>query len=114
MEMRRRGARSTQFGPPRADGSRPYSVQVPMQRVLAEKFHTSEEPIGLLYPGKRLDPTGTVITVPNVATGRPDRQVFKIAIDKQVKAIRAFGANDELIGFYPASGAASFGLMWAE
>jgi peptidoglycan hydrolase-like protein with peptidoglycan-binding domain len=39
--------------------------------LLAEKFHTSEELINLLNPGKAVDRAGTVITVPNVADGRP-------------------------------------------
>jgi lipoprotein-anchoring transpeptidase ErfK/SrfK len=71
--------------------------------LLAEKFHTSEELIKLLNPGKTVDRAGTVITVPNVADGRPARHVFRIEVDKPVKAVRAFGRNDELVAFYPAS-----------
>jgi lipoprotein-anchoring transpeptidase ErfK/SrfK len=72
-------------------------------QLLAEKFHTSEEMIKLLNRGKRLDSAGTVIIVPNVADGRPDGQVFRIEVDKPAKLVRAFGRNDELIAFYPAS-----------
>jgi lipoprotein-anchoring transpeptidase ErfK/SrfK len=72
-------------------------------QLLAEKFHTSEEMIKLLNRGKPLDAAGTVIIVPNVADGRPDGQVFKIEVDKPAKVVRAFGRNDELIAFYPAS-----------
>jgi len=72
-------------------------------QLLAEKFHTSEQLIKRLNPGKTLDRAGTVITVPNVADGRPDGQVFKIEIDKSAKVVRAFGRNDELVAFYPAS-----------
>lgn len=72
-------------------------------QLLAEKFHTSEETIRLLNPGKAVDRAGTIITVPNVAGGRPDGQVFKIEVDKPAKVVRAFGRNDELIAFYPAS-----------
>ena len=72
-------------------------------QLLAEKFHTSEETIKLLNPGKAVDRAGTVITVPNVAGGRPDGQVFKVEVDKPAKVVRAFGRNDELIAFYPAS-----------
>ncbi len=72
-------------------------------QLLAEKFHTSEELIKLLNPGKTLDRAGTVITVPNVADGRPNGQVFKIEVDKPAKVIRAFGRSDELVAFYPAS-----------
>jgi lipoprotein-anchoring transpeptidase ErfK/SrfK len=72
-------------------------------QLLAEKFHTSEETIKLLNRGKTLDRAGTVIIVPSVADGRPDGQVFKVEVDKSAKVVRAFGRNDELIAFYPAS-----------
>jgi len=72
-------------------------------QLLAEKFHTNEEVIKQLNPGKALDRAGTVITVPNVADGRPDGQAFKIEVDKPAKVIRALGRRDELVAFYPAS-----------
>ncbi len=72
-------------------------------QLLAEKFHTTEELIKLLNPGKTLDRTGTVITVPNVADGRPDGPVFKIEVDKPAKVIRALGRSNELVALYPAS-----------
>jgi lipoprotein-anchoring transpeptidase ErfK/SrfK len=72
-------------------------------QLLAEKFHTNEELIKLLNPGKALDRAGTVITVPNVADGRPDGQVFRLEVDKPGKVIRALGRHDELVAFYPAS-----------
>ena len=72
-------------------------------QLLAEKFHTSEELIKLLNPGKTLDRAGTVITVPNVADGRPDGQILKIEVNKPAKVIRALGRSDELVAFYPAS-----------
>ena len=71
--------------------------------LLAEKFHTSEELIKQLNPDKTVDRAGTVITVPNVADGRPDGQVFRIEVDKPAKAVRAFGRNNEVVAFYPAS-----------
>src|SRR5262245_50698916 len=71
--------------------------------LLAEKFHTSEELIKLLNPGKTVDRAGMVITVPNVAGGRPDGRVFRIEVDKPARAVRAFGRNDEVVAFYPAS-----------
>ena len=72
-------------------------------QLLAEKFHTSEEFIKQLNPGRTLDRAGTVITVPNVVDARPEGQVFRIEVDKPVKVVRAFGRNDELVAFYPAS-----------
>ena len=71
--------------------------------LLAEKFHTSEEVIALLNPGKTVDRTGMVITVPNVVGGRPAGQVFRIEVDKPAGAVRALGRHDELVAFYPAS-----------
>src|SRR6266436_6073392 len=71
--------------------------------LLAEKFHISEELIKLLNPGKTVDRAGTVITVPNVADGRPAGRVFRIEVDKPANAVRAFGRHDELVAFYPAS-----------
>jgi lipoprotein-anchoring transpeptidase ErfK/SrfK len=71
--------------------------------LLAEKFHTSEELIKLINPGKTVDRAGTVISVPNVADGRPAGQVLRIEVDKPAKAVRAFGRNDEMVAFYPAS-----------
>ena len=72
-------------------------------QLLAEKFHTSEELIKQLNPGKTLDRAGIVITVPNVVDARPEGQVLRIEVDKPAKVVRAFGRNDELVAFYPAS-----------
>jgi lipoprotein-anchoring transpeptidase ErfK/SrfK len=71
--------------------------------LLAEKFHTSEELIKLLNPSKTVDRAGTVMTVPNIADGRPAGQVFRIEVDKSAGAVRAFGRHDEMVAFYPAS-----------
>jgi len=71
--------------------------------LLAEKFHTSEEVIALLNPGKTVDRAGTIITVPNAADGRPAGQVFRIEVDKPAGGVRALGRHDELVAFYPAS-----------
>ena len=72
-------------------------------QLLAETFHTSEELIKQLNPGKTLDHAGVVITVPNVVDARPEGQVFRIEVDKPAKVVRAFGRNNELVAFYPAS-----------
>jgi len=72
-------------------------------QLLAEKFHTNEELIKQLNPGKTLDRAGMAITVPNVVDARPEGQVFRIEVDKPAKAVRAFGRNDEMVAFYPAS-----------
>jgi lipoprotein-anchoring transpeptidase ErfK/SrfK len=71
--------------------------------LLAEKFHTSEELIHALNSGMPMDRAGTVITVPNVASGRPAGTVVRIEVDKPGNAVRAFGRHDEVVAFYPAS-----------
>jgi lipoprotein-anchoring transpeptidase ErfK/SrfK len=71
--------------------------------LVAEKFHTTKEVIKLLNPGKTVDRAGVVLTVPNVADGRPAGQVLRIEADKTANAVRALGRHDELIAFYPAS-----------
>ncbi len=71
--------------------------------LLAEKFHASEEVLKLLNPGKALDRAGTVISVPNVAGGRPAAAVARIEVDKAAKAVRALGRDNEVVAFYPAS-----------
>jgi len=50
----------------------------------------------------RIDAVG-VISVPDVAGGRPEGRVFRIEVDKPARAVRAFGRNDEVVAFYPAS-----------
>src|SRR6266436_6678185 len=77
--------------------------------VLWGRYFTSVATSGLVeYRARRenqalRDRAGTVITVPNVADGRPDGQVFRIEVDKPAKAVRAFGRNNEVVAFYPAS-----------
>jgi lipoprotein-anchoring transpeptidase ErfK/SrfK len=71
--------------------------------LLAEKFHTTEDMIRVLNPGTTVGRAGTVITVPNVADGRPAGQVVRIEVDKPAASVRAFGRNGEVIAFYPAS-----------
>jgi hypothetical protein len=55
----------------------------------------------MLNPSKALDRAGTVITVPNVADGRPDGQAFKIEVDKPAKVIRALGRRDPAVPTAP-------------
>lgn len=81
-----------------------------------KKFHTNEEVIKLLNPGKALDRAGTVITVPNVADGRPDGQAFKIEVDKPAKVIRALGRRAKLptldADYLAGCNAVATGLSW--
>src|SRR5258707_436063 len=54
--------------------------------LLAEKFHSSEELIKLLNPGKTVDRAGTVISVPDVAGGRPEGRGFRVEGGKPTRA----------------------------
>jgi lipoprotein-anchoring transpeptidase ErfK/SrfK len=71
--------------------------------LLAEKFHTSEDVLKDLNPGKLFDRAGTVISVPNVANARPDGAVIRIEVDKPAKMVRALGRDGTLVASYPAS-----------
>ncbi|MBO0753528.1 MAG: murein L,D-transpeptidase [Bradyrhizobiaceae bacterium] len=72
-------------------------------QLLAEKFHTTEQMISGLNPGKAVDRAGTRIAVPNVSGERPAGQVARIEVDKPAASVRALGRNGETIAFYPAS-----------
>jgi lipoprotein-anchoring transpeptidase ErfK/SrfK len=71
--------------------------------LLGEKFHVDPKLLRLLNPGKRFDGAGTSILVPNVGERDQSGRVAKIEVDKSTRAVRALGANGELVAFYPAS-----------
>jgi lipoprotein-anchoring transpeptidase ErfK/SrfK len=91
------------------------------QQLLTEKFHMSEGLLAALNPGKNFSDAGTVITVPNVAAMPEDPKLAvkqregsgsstqeqpkaaKIVVDKRNHAVMAFGPDNRLLGFYPAS-----------
>jgi lipoprotein-anchoring transpeptidase ErfK/SrfK len=77
------------------------------QELLAEKFHTTEELLKTLNPGKRLDQAGTRIVVPNVLAGQGDKDakgaVAKIEVEKDARALKVLDKGGKLIAFYPAS-----------
>jgi len=71
--------------------------------LLAEKIPHQRGLIKQLNPDKTVTAPGRFITFPTFADGRPDGQVFRIEVDKPAKAVRAFGRNNEVVAFYPAS-----------
>lgn len=91
------------------------------QQLLAERFHMSEALLAALNPGKNLGEAGTVITVANVApmpidpkpaakqgegsgsSAQEQPKASKIVVDKRKHAVMAFGPDNRLLGFYPAS-----------
>lgn len=86
------------------------------RQLLAEKFHTSEQLLSALNPGKDLAQAGTVITVPDLG-GQPQTASAQspntgssaaasaalVVVDKQHRAVLVYGADKRLIAFYPAS-----------
>jgi lipoprotein-anchoring transpeptidase ErfK/SrfK len=91
------------------------------RQLLAEKFHMSEALLAALNPNASFDQTGTVITVASVApmpenpklaarggegsgsSAQQEVKAAKIVVDKRSRAVLAFGADNRLLGFFPAS-----------
>lgn len=79
----------------------------PLEQI-AERFHTDEDLIQALNPGRALDQPGSAILVPNVrrAEGRSaerERRAGRIEVDKSERSLRVFDREGGLIAFYPAS-----------
>jgi lipoprotein-anchoring transpeptidase ErfK/SrfK len=72
-------------------------------QLLAEKFHVAQSLLRELNRGRPLDRAGTVIAVPNVRDARSDGAVARVEVDKTRKAVRAFGDDNTLVAFYPAT-----------
>lgn len=112
-----------------ADASGPYVDRIPPKmeeqaelkalsytnprEMLAERFHMSRDLVSALNPGKPLDKAGTTIAVAAVdpmTLDKPkgkelpqDPKVERIEVDKGSRDVRAYGADDKLISYYPAS-----------
>jgi lipoprotein-anchoring transpeptidase ErfK/SrfK len=72
-------------------------------QLLAEKFHVAQSLLRELNRGRPLDRAGTVIAVPNVRDARSDGAVARVEVDKTQKVVRAFGDDNTLVAFYPAT-----------
>lgn len=73
--------------------------------MLAERFHMDEDLFDRLNRGKKLDQSGTAITVVNVSV-KPaalDTKIVKIEVDKARKSLRVLSPEGKLIAMYPAS-----------
>ena len=112
-----------------ADASGPYLDKIPPKmeqqadlkalsytnprEMLAERFHMSRALVTALNPDKPLDKAGTTITVAAVdpmGTDKPkakelpqEPKVERIEVDKTSRDVRAYGADDKLLAYYPAS-----------
>jgi lipoprotein-anchoring transpeptidase ErfK/SrfK len=92
--------------PVRGDGGARPLGYTSARELLAEKFHTTEDLLAAMNPGRDLDEEGTTILVPNVARPRDQGdkgRVAKIEVDKGGKLARAFDKEGKLVAFYPAS-----------
>jgi lipoprotein-anchoring transpeptidase ErfK/SrfK len=85
---------------------------------LAERFHMAPGLLEALNPGSEFEKTGETITVAAVRQ-EPDRaaisnrnavpakggkaRVVRIEVDKSLRALSAYDAEDRLVAFYPAS-----------
>jgi len=112
-----------------ADASGPYVDKIPpkmeqqadlkalsytnQREMLAERFHMSRALVTTLNPDKPLDKAGTTITVTAVDPMGSDKpkakelpqepKVERIEVDKTSRDVRAYGADDKLLAYYPAS-----------
>lgn len=91
------------------------------RELLAERFHMSEALLAKLNPNANFDQAGTVVTVANVAPMPADPKhparngevsgssapagssATKIVVDKRHNAVLAFGSDNRLLAFFPAS-----------
>jgi lipoprotein-anchoring transpeptidase ErfK/SrfK len=87
------------------------------RQLLAEKFHMSEDVLARLNPGANFDQEGTSLVVADVApievvdglaakergSNADNPKAERVEVDKAARVVRAFGPQDKLIAFYPAS-----------
>ena len=73
------------------------------KEALAEKFRMSEALLTALNPGKILDRAGETIVV--IALGPPQKPpaFARLEIDKGRETVKAFGPDDEMLAFFPAT-----------
>jgi lipoprotein-anchoring transpeptidase ErfK/SrfK len=73
------------------------------KEALAEKFHMSEALLSTLNPGKTFDKAGeTILVIASEAEQKPV-QAMRIEVDKTRQTVKAFGADDTLLAFFPAT-----------
>lgn len=73
------------------------------KEALAEKFHMSEALLGAINPGKAFDRAGeTILVIASEAEQKPAPAV-RIEVDKTRQTVKAFGADDTLLAFFPAT-----------
>ena len=73
------------------------------KEALAEKFHMSEALLSALNPGKTFDKAGESILVIATEAEQKPAQAVRIEVDKTRQTVKAFGADDTLLAFFPAT-----------
>jgi lipoprotein-anchoring transpeptidase ErfK/SrfK len=71
--------------------------------ALAEKFHMDEGLLKRLNPGADFAVAGTKIVVAALGPDRLPAPVARIEVDKSLRQVRAYGADESLLASYPAT-----------
>lgn len=72
------------------------------REALGERFHMSQDLLAELNPKQKFDRAGDSIIVVNPGANAPAK-VERIEVDKTRQTVKAFGADNALVAFYPAS-----------
>jgi lipoprotein-anchoring transpeptidase ErfK/SrfK len=73
------------------------------KEALAEKFHMSEALLAALNPGKVFDKAGETIAVVALEAAQKPPQVARLEVDKTRQTVKAFGTDDKVLAFFPAT-----------
>lgn len=73
------------------------------EEALAEEFHMDQDFLKALNPDADFDEAGTEIIVAARRGDGIDAKVVRIEVDKDINAVRAYGEDDKLLAFYPAT-----------
>lgn len=72
------------------------------KEALAERFHMSQDLLSALNPNQTFDKPGDRITIVKLSDRKPDK-VSRLEVDKARQTVKAFGKDNALLAFYPAS-----------
>ena len=74
-----------------------------IEEMLGERFHLSEAALRELNPKARFTKAGTSIEVPDLAVDHGTEHAARLVVDKSGHDVEAFGPDNKLLAFYPAS-----------
>jgi lipoprotein-anchoring transpeptidase ErfK/SrfK len=72
------------------------------REALAERFHMSQDLLAELNPKQKFDHAGDKIVIVNLAQAKPAK-VARVEVDKVRQTVKAYGKDNALVAFYPAS-----------